>query len=84
MNFVGMYPINVKTVEPIGSYIFVATHMNPGKVNECLKVKHFAWKKLSFFLEIRKILSYNHDKKGRLKSKISTLKKLLNEGREAS
>ena len=23
--------------------------MNPGKVNERLKVKHFAWKKLSFF-----------------------------------
>ena len=83
MNFVGMYPINVKTVEPIGSYIFVATHMNPGKVNERPKVKHIAWKKL-VFLEIRKILSYNHDKKGRLKSKISTLKKLLNEGREAS
>ena len=26
-----MYPIHVKTAEPIGPYFFEATHMTPGK-----------------------------------------------------
>ena len=37
--FVCLYPINIKTAEPIGPTIFEATHMTQGKVSGFLEFK---------------------------------------------
>jgi len=43
-----LYPINVKTAEPIGPKFFVGPHVTPGKVYECTKFKEFVLKSFLF------------------------------------
>ena len=48
-----LYPINVKTAEPIGPKFFVGHHMTPGKVYEWSNFQKFASIKIRF-LKIKK------------------------------
>ena len=52
--FVCLYPINVKTAEPIGPKFFVGHHVIPGKVYRWLNFQKFASIKIRF-LKILKI-----------------------------
>ena len=44
-----MYPIHVKTAEPIGPNIFVGTRVTPGKVYGWSNVQKFASIKIRFW-----------------------------------
>ena len=49
-----LYPINVKTAEPIGPKFGAGPRMTPGKVYECLKLKNIVLKSfLFFFMKMR-------------------------------
>ena len=49
-----LYPINLKTAEPIGLKFFVGPHMTPRKVYICLKFSKLSCEKFDFH-EILKI-----------------------------
>ena len=46
--FVCLYPINVKTVEPIKLKIVETTHVTPGKVYGCSELQKFVAKSFDF------------------------------------
>ena len=50
--FVCLYPINVKTTEPIGPKFCVGHHVTPGKVYEWSKFKKNVFKGFLFFLNL--------------------------------
>ena len=67
-----LYPINVKTAEPIGPKTFVGPHGAPGKVYEWSKFQIFVsikirsslnfwkfWKSTKFIVKIRDVLFYD-------------------------
>ena len=69
--FVCLYPINVKTAEPIWPNFFVGPHGAPGKVYEWLKFQLFVsikirsslnfwkfWKSTKFFVKIRELFLF--------------------------
>ena len=62
-----LYPINVKTAEPIGPIFFVGHLGTPGKVYEWLNFQKFAptklvswkfWKSTNFFVKIRELFLF--------------------------
>ena len=53
-----LYPINVKTAEPIGPKFFVGHHVTPGKVYGWSNYQKFASIKIRFFLKIREIFCF--------------------------
>ena len=52
---VHLYPINVKTAEPIGPTFCVEPHITPGKVYECSEFQTVVFNKIYFFLNPEKI-----------------------------
>ena len=48
--FVGLYPINVKTAEPIGPKLVVASHKTPGKFIDGHNLKNLQQKRFNFRL----------------------------------
>ena len=55
--FVFLYPINVKTVKPIGSKFCVVPYMTSGKVHRCSELQKFVFVK---FLKSTKIVNSQH------------------------
>ena len=50
-----LYPINVKTAEPIGSKYLVATNFTPKKFNEPSISKNLAWTKMLTFINFENV-----------------------------